>query len=140
MVISLVMQCLNQRREKRQRKQAASSAKRQDEGLVKIMKDLKRFPERRFARRSSCGEHFYRNNRALVAAPAGRRPQSNLGNQRNDPRARSTDEAGCDQLPGSHFQRASRLRHRTSYSCSSAERVSGSFRSHCRQPFCSPRM
>ena len=43
MVISLVMQCLNQRREKRQRKQAASSAKRQDEGLVKIMKDLKDF-------------------------------------------------------------------------------------------------
>jgi uncharacterized membrane protein YccC len=42
-VISLVMQCLNQRREKRQRKQAASSAKRQDEGLVKIMKDLKDF-------------------------------------------------------------------------------------------------
>ena len=37
------MQCLNQRREKRQRKQAASSAKRQDEGLVKIMKDLKDF-------------------------------------------------------------------------------------------------
>ena len=43
MVISLVMQCLNQRWEKRQRKQAASSAKRQDEGLVKIMKDLKDF-------------------------------------------------------------------------------------------------
>ena len=43
MVTSLVMQCLNQRREKRQRKQAASSAKRQDEGLVKIMKDLKDF-------------------------------------------------------------------------------------------------
>ena len=43
MVISLVMKCLNQRREKRQRKQAASSAKRQDEGLVKIMKDLKDF-------------------------------------------------------------------------------------------------
>jgi uncharacterized membrane protein YccC len=42
-VISLGMQCLNQRREKRQRKQAASSAKRQDEGLVKIMKDLKDF-------------------------------------------------------------------------------------------------
>ena len=36
-----------------------------------------------------------------------------------------------------HFKRASRLRHWT-FSCSSAERVSGSFRSHCRQPSCSP--